>query len=163
MKPLVNKKYVLEKFHGKGGWTYVRVYNVRPNKKVPFGLVKVRGTIDDYEIKKYHLMPMGNGDLLLPVKFEIRKKIKKEEGDTVHVILYPDTAPLEIPEEMLLCLQDEPMALKFFDSLSESERKFYIEWVYGAKKEETKVDRLAKTITRLMRGLKMYDKDGFQL
>ena len=103
-------------------------------------------------------MPMGNGKLFLPVKAEIRKKIKKEEGDKVHVILYPDNEPLEVPEEMLLCLQDEPAALKFFNSLSESEQKFYIHWIYSAKKDEMKVDRVAKTIDRLLKGLKMYDK-----
>jgi hypothetical protein len=25
VKPLVNKKYKLEKFHGKGGWTFARI------------------------------------------------------------------------------------------------------------------------------------------
>src|SRR5688572_32294459 len=82
-------------------------------------------------------MPMGNGKLFLPVKAGIRKKIGKEEGDYVHVILYPDTEPLEVPEEMLLCLKDEPAAFKFFNSISESEQKFYIQWIYSAKKEET--------------------------
>ena len=159
MKPLVNKKIVLEKFHGKGGWTYARIPEILQDKKAHFGWVKVRGTIDGYEIRKYHLMPMGNGKLFLPVKAEIRKKIKKDEGDKVHVILYPDNEPLEVPEEMLLCLRDEPAALKFFNSLSESERKFYIQWIYSAKKDETKVDRLAKSIDRLLQGLKMYDKE----
>ena len=159
MKPLVNKKIVLEKFHGKGGWTYARIPEILQDKKAHFGWVKVRGTIDGYEIRKYHLMPMGNGKLFLPVKAEIRKKIKKDEGDKVHVILYPDNEPLEVPREMLLCLRDEPAALKFFNSLSESERKFYIQWIYSAKKDETKVDRLAKSIDRLLQGLKMYDKE----
>jgi hypothetical protein len=159
MKPLVNKKYKLEKFHGKGGWTFARLPDLTNNKKNPFGWVKVRGTIDDFEIRKYHLMPMGNGKLFLPVKAEIRKKIKKEEGDYVHVILFPDDEPLEVPDEMLLCLQDEPTALKFFNTLSESERKFYISWVYSAKKEETKIDRMAKTINRLARGLKLHSKE----
>lgn len=158
LKPLINKKCLLEKFHGKGGWTYARIPEIPQDKKAHFGWVKVRGTIDGYEIRKYHLMPMGNGKLFLPVKAEIRKKIKKEEGDKVHVILYPDNEPLEVPDEMLICLQDEPAALKFFNSLSESEKKFYIQWVYSGKKEETKVDRLAKTIDRLLRGFKMYDK-----
>ncbi len=159
MKPLVNKKYRLEKFHGKGGWTFARIPEILQDKKAHFGWVKVRGTIDGYEIKKYHLMPMGNGKLFLPVKSEIRRKIKKDEGDLVHIILYPDNEPLEVPEEMLICLQDEPQALTFFNSLSESEQKFYIEWVYSAKKEETKIDRLAKAINRLMQGLKLYDKE----
>jgi len=156
-KPLVNKKYVLERFHGKGGWTYVRIPEILQDKRAPFGWVKVRGTIDDYEIRKYHLMPTGHGSLFLPVKAEIRKKINKSEGDIVHVILYPDNEPLEVPEEMLACLRDEPTALKFFNSLSESERKYYIGWIYSAKKEETKVDRIARTVNRLMKGLKMYD------
>jgi hypothetical protein len=159
MKPLVDKRFKLERFQGKGGWTYASIPQIIRDKNQPFGWVKVMGSIDGYEIRKYHLMPMGNGKLFLPVKAEIRKKIKKNEGDFVHVILYPDNEPLEVPEEMLLCLQDEPAALKFFRSLSESEQKFYIQWVYSAKKEETKIDRLARTVNRLLQGLKLYDKE----
>lgn len=158
MKPLIRKKYLLEKFPGKGGWTFARIPEILQDKSKRFGWVKVRGSIDGYEIRKCHLMPMGDGKLFLPVKAEIRKKIKKKDGDYVHVILYADTEPLEVPQEMLLCLEDEPAALKFFKSLSESEQNFYIQWIYSAKKEDTKVDRLAKTVNRLMRGLKLYDK-----
>jgi hypothetical protein len=160
MNPLVNKKFKLEKFPGKGGWTYARIPQILQDKNKPFGWVKVRGTIDGYEIRRCHLMPMGNGKLFLPVKAEIRKKIGKKEGDYVTVVLYPDNEPLEVPEEMLLCLEDEPAALRFFKSLSESEQNFYVQWVYAAKKEETKIDRLAKTVNRLARGLKLYDKEG---
>lgn len=60
---------------------------------------------------------------------------------------------------MLLCLAEEPKALKFFKSLKESEQKFYIQWVYSAKKEEAKIGRLAKSINRLQKGLKLYDKE----
>ena len=159
MKPLIDKKYLLEKFPGKGGWTFARIPEVPQDKKAYFGWVKVKGTIDGYEINKYHLMPMGKGHLFLPVKAEIRKKIKKQEGDYVHVILYPDNEPLEVPQEMLLCLVEEPRALNFFKSLSESEQKFYIQWVYSAKREETKVNRLAQAINRLAKGLKLYQKE----
>lgn len=158
MKPLVNKRFKLERFQGKGGWTYARIPEILQDKSKAFGWVKVRGSIDGFEIRKCNLMPMGNGKLFLPVKAEIRRKIKKQEGDYVHVILYPDNEPMEIPDEMLLCLKDEPPALNFFNTLSESEQKFYIEWIYSAKKEETKIDRLAKTINRLSQGLKLYDK-----
>ena len=160
MKPLVNKKFILERFPGKGGWTFARIPEITQEKKAHFGWVKVKGTIDGYAISKYHLMPMGNGNLFLPVKAEIRKKINKKEGDKVHVVLYLDNEPLVVPEEMLLCLQDEPLALKFFNSLSESEQKFYIQWIYSAKKEDTKVDRMVKTINRLVKGLKLNDKVG---
>ena len=160
MKALINKKLVLERFHGKGGWTYVQVPGIERSRTTPFGWIKVKGSIDGYVIKKYHLMPMGKDRLFLPVKAEIRKKLRKDEGDFVRVILFADNEPLEVPEEMLLCLQEEPQALKFFNSLTESERKYYINWIYSAKKEETKIDRLAKTINRLLQGLKMYNRAG---
>ncbi len=158
-KPLIDKRYLLKKMQGKGGWTYTEIPELPPDKKAHFGWRKVRGTIDGYEIRKYHLMPMGNGRLFLPINATIRKKIGKKEGDTVHIILYPDTEPLELPEEMKLCLEDEPKAFKFFNSLSESEQKFYIQWIYSAKKEETKVERLAKAINKLAQGLKLYGKE----
>jgi hypothetical protein len=158
-KPLVNKKYKLEKFHGKGGWTYAQIPEIVADKSSPFGWVKVKGFIDDHEFRNYHLMPMGNGRLFLPVKASIRKKIKKQEGDWVKVILFPDNDPLPVPAELQACLKDEPKAEKVFNSFSDSEKKYYIEWVYSAKKEETRVKRFAKTIERLMQGLKFYEKD----
>jgi len=158
MKPLVNKKYKLEKFPGKGGWTFARIPEIIKNKNKPFGWVKVRGTIDGYEIKKYSLMPMGDGTLFLAVRAEIRKKINKNRGDVVHVVLYPDDTPLDVPAEMMMCLQDEPRALKFFKSISESEQKLYIDWIYSAKKEETKVSRMVETINRLSSRLKKHDR-----
>jgi len=71
--------------------------------------------------------------------------------------LYPDNEPLEIPEEMILCLNEEPQALIFFNSLSESEKKYYIQWVYSTKKEETKITRLAKTINKLLKKEKLHE------
>jgi hypothetical protein len=150
-KPLVNKSYLLEKYPGKGGWTYAAIPEVWQDKKAPFGWVKVKGSIDGFEIKNYRLMPMGNGKLFLPVKSEIRKKIRKKEGDTVKVTLYADNEPLEIPADFLTCLKDEPDAEKTFFSFPEGEQKTYINWIYSAKKEETKIDRMAKTIDRLLK------------
>lgn len=157
-KPLVNQKFLLKKIPGKGGWTYADLPQVAQDKNAPFGWVKVKGTIDGIEINKYHLMPYGEGKLFMPVKTEIRKKIKKQEGDYVHVTLYLDDEPTEVPEEMSLCLKDEPQAEKFFNSLSDNERQNYIKWIYSAKQKETKVQRIAETISRLMRGQRFYDK-----
>jgi len=156
-KPLVNNKYLLERFQAKGGWTYAQIPEVIQDKKNPFGWVRVKGTIDGYEIKHYHLMPMGNGKLFLPVKAEIRKKIRKKEGDYVHVVLYPDNSAVEIPEELKTCLMDEPKAFKVFESYSDGEKKAFIDWVCSAKKEETRIERIAKTIEMLLKKQKLYD------
>jgi len=149
-RQLVNKKYLLEKYPGKGGWTYAAIPEVRQDKKSPFGWVKVKGLIDDFEISNYKLMPMGNGRLFLPVKADIRKKIGKQAGDYVTVVLYEDTNPTEIPEDLLLCLLDEPIAHKTFLSYTDGQQKEFIDWIYSAKTEETKVERISETIKMLI-------------
>lgn len=148
-KPLVNNKYLLEKYPGKGGWTYATIPEIEPDKHAHFGWVRVRGSIDNYEIGNYHLMPMGNGKMFLPVKSEIRKKIGKKEGDWVNVILSADNGLTDIPDELILCLQSDQTAFEKFHNLPEGEKKVLIDWIYSAKKEEIKVERIAQTLNKL--------------
>lgn len=96
-RPLINKKFRLEKMPGKGGWVYVLLPRVlEKNEHLPFGWVKVKGTIDGYPFDNYPIMPTKEGQLFLPVKATIRKAIGKNEGDLVHVILYADMTPVPI-------------------------------------------------------------------
>jgi hypothetical protein len=113
-RPIVNKKYLLEKYPGKGGWTFAVISEIAPDKRSRFGWVKVKGSIDNHEVKSYRLMPLGNGKLFFPVKAEIRKKIKKKAGDWVTITLFADHDPFEIPEEFMALLQDDPVAYDFF-------------------------------------------------
>ena len=92
---------------------------------------------------------MGNGTLFLPVRSEIRKKIGKQAGDMVTIILYADNGLTEVPEELILCLKSDQKAYDRFNQLTEGEKKGYIEWIYSAKKEETRVDRIARTLNKL--------------
>lgn len=155
---LTDNQYLLQKYPGKGGWTYAMVPEVKMSKRNPFGWVKVKGSIDHYTFKNYKLMPMGNGHLFLPVKADIRKKIDKKEGDIVHIILYEDNDPLEIPEELELCLKDDPEAHAVFLSYTEGEKKAYIDWIYSAKRMETRADRISKTLEKLSRREKFYEQ-----
>lgn len=81
--PLVDKDYLLERTPGNGGWTYAPIPEVPQDKKAPFGWVKVKGSIDGVEIKKHHLMPMGNGELGLSVKLKSVRRSKSRR-----VIMY---------------------------------------------------------------------------
>ena len=156
---LIDKQYLLQKFPCKGGWTFTEIPEIPQDKHSPFGWVKVKGSIDGYEISKYHLMPSGKGTLFLPVKAEIRKKIKKQAGDYIHVILYRDNEPLEIPEELVICLTHETDAYEKFQQLTESEQKAFVDWIYSAKTDETKVKRIAETIDKVLKGNKLTDKN----
>ncbi len=152
-KPVFRKKVTLEKFPGKGGWTYAALPGVKPAKHTWFGWRKVKGTIDGYAIAQYHLMPMGNGDLFLPVKAAIRKQIGKQAGDTVMVELFADEDVLPVPEDLLECLKDEPKALRYFETLSESGRKQYLDWIGNSGMESTRIERMAEAVNRLAKGL----------
>lgn len=150
--PLVNSLYLLEKYPGKGGWTYASIPEITPDKKAPFGWVKVKGQIDHIQIKNYRLMPMGNGRLFLPVKASIRKQIGKKEGDWIHVILYHDNTPTEIPEELLQCFKDDPIAHQAFLDHADAKQKDLIEHIYASKTDEIKVERIAAILTKLANG-----------
>ncbi len=157
-KPIVNAESLLKKFPGKGGWTYAEIPKIKQDKSNPFGWMRVKGSVDGFALKQYNLMPMGNGKLFLPVKAAIRKAIKKEAGDYVSVVLYLDDSPMEIPEEILGCFENEPPKLyQTFLSFTDSEQKAYLDWIYDAKKEGTKANRIVKMMVRLEKGLKLYD------
>ncbi len=149
--PLTDKQYLLERFPGKGGWTYARLDEIPKDNDMPFGWVKVKGTIDGYSIEGYNLMPMGSGGLFLPVKAEIRKKIGKEEGDYVHVTLYRDDSVFEVPEEFKLRLQEYPGVFEAFKRYKKWEQRMCTNWIYSAKRPETVNERIIKTIFKVQR------------
>lgn len=157
-QPLVNKTYLLEKYPGKGGWTYAVIPEIPQDKRSPFGWVKVKGTVDGYPINNFNLAPMGNGHLFFAVKAEIRKAIKKQAGDQVHIILYPDNSVFEIPQEFLDCLLLDELAYTKFMNLKQRFQKEFIQWIYSAKREETKVQRIQITIEKVLMNKTHYEK-----
>lgn len=144
---LVDKLYLLKKFPGKGGWTYAEIPEVKPDKHAWFNWIKVHGFVDDFEIRQARLMPLGNGRMMLPVKAAIRKAIKKSAGDQVHIILYPDNLQIEVPDEIIECMElYDSKLIEVMRRQSANQIQEIIEWIYAAKKDETKARRINKLI-----------------
>jgi hypothetical protein len=162
---ILDNYFLVEKRIAQSGFkmsdlTYVLIKdfpNLRPTGK---GTFRVKGFIDSFELNQYNLSPAKDNCMILPLNAKVRKKISKKEGDFVHVVLYADDSPLIIPYELLICLLDSPKAKHFFESLSESNKKYYIDWIEDSKKMETKAERIVKTIERLEMSLKFYDWVG---
>jgi hypothetical protein len=147
--PLVNKNYELVKYHDKNGWIYIAIPEIMHERHAFFSWIKVKGTIDGYEVNNFHLMPLPDGIFYFPVRTEICQKIGKKAGDWVHLILYPDHSPADIPNELLNGLNENPTAYQTFLCLSESLQQGIIDWILSASNVESMNDRITKTVNRL--------------
>ena len=160
--PIVDNQFLVLKRIAQSGFkmsdlTYVLIPGMPAIKKASSGLVRVRGFIDAYELKQFNLLPSKEGAMILPLNAAVRKKIGKKEGDWIHVVLFSDDSPVVIPDDFLPCLMDSSQAHGFFLTLSDSNQKYYIDWIEGSKKMETKAERISRSIQRLENGRKFYD------
>jgi hypothetical protein len=151
-EPLVDKNYMLEKFPGKGGWTYALLPEIPPAARFPFGWLRVYGAIDDITLENYKLMPYGNGQLFLPIKAALRRQLRKEAGDWVRITLYEVELSDEIPKIILDCLKDVPGARQQFEQLEQWEKQLLIERILNARTPEKQVSLILDLIDRLDRG-----------
>ena len=66
----------------------------------------------------------------------------------------PEPRVIEIPIDLLKELKKDKEAKAFFDKLSYTHRREYVMWINEAKKEETRQNRIVKTIGMLKKGKK---------
>jgi hypothetical protein len=66
----------------------------------------------------------------------------------------PVAKKVTLPVELAAALKKNKKQAEFFESLSFSNKKEYIEWIVTAKREETRMERVAGTIEKLGKGLK---------
>ncbi len=118
----------------------------RPKVKATFEGVPYRGI----------LSRMGTENHILIVLKNIREQIGKSAGDTIKVTVELDTEPriLELPKELIKELKKDKVAKTFFDKLSYTHQREYVLWINEAKKEETRLNRIMKTIEMLQKGKK---------
>lgn len=156
MDPIIDDVFLIEKMAGKGGWTFVRLPAVSANYREKFGTVRVSGKIEDYELSSYGLMPIKSGGLFLAIKADIRKKIGKKEGDRVRIVLYSEKqqVTMAVPEDLLLCLEDDPDAYETYKDCDDIQRKAFLDWIAEATNDELRVKRIAQIINVLASKIK---------
>ncbi len=97
------------------------------------------------------LVRMGTDCHLLLILKSIREQIGKTFGDEIQVSVESDTEErvIEIPKDLMKELKKDKEAKAFFDKLSFTHRKEYVRWIEEAKKEETRQNRIVKTMEML--------------
>ncbi len=115
--------------------------------------VKIKAVIEG-EPYRGTLVRMGGPQHMLPVLKEIRQKIGKSFGDSVAVELEEDLEirQVEVPQDLLEELEKNPSAHGFFERLSYTHQKEYVNWIAEAKRDETRQKRIHQTIDMLEQG-----------
>ena len=138
----------------KTGWTYILVpselaQQLKPGNKKSF---RVKGRLDHYPIRQVALLPMGEGNFILPLNAGMRKGIKKQKGGILEVQLQIDTEDIRPSAELMECLVDEPDALAHFNQLPRGHQNYFTKWIESARTEPTKAKRIAYSINFLSKG-----------
>lgn len=95
-----------------------------------------------------------SGSYMVGVSAENRAGAGVAGGDEVDVDIELDTAPrvVSVPEDFAAALDDAPKARATFDGLSYSNKSWHVLQVTGARTDETRQRRIAKSVEMLAEG-----------
>jgi hypothetical protein len=99
------------------------------------------------------LARMG-GENMIGLSKAARAEADVELGSSydVEIALDEGERVIEVPDDLSTALAADPGAQAAFGALSYTHRKEYVRWVEEAKKEETRAQRIAKTVEMLRAG-----------
>jgi hypothetical protein len=112
----------------------------------------VRVRVNGYEYRT--TVGSMDGKPMLSVSAEHREAAGLSAGDTVTVEIEVDAAPrtVDVPEDFAAALAAYPAAAAFFATLSNSNKKWHVLQVTGAKTDETRQRRIVKSVQMLSEG-----------
>ena len=147
-------KSVIQKFSSKGektGWTIIDIpqdilLKLKRKDKKEF---RIKGVIDDVKFERMATYPIGEGNYVIALNAEIRKKIGKKEGAMVSLKIELDKSEALQSQELIDCLNEDKIAKKQFDSLLRSHQNYYHRYVYTAKGADTKAGRIVNIINAM--------------
>jgi Domain of unknown function (DUF1905)/Bacteriocin-protection, YdeI or OmpD-Associated len=139
----------------KTGWTFVEIpldiaVKIKPKTKTSY---RVKGKLDNLTINQVALVPVGEGNFILPLNAEMRKVLKKEVGNKLKVSLEEEIEELPISADLLASLDLEPEALSLFNSYPKGHQRYYSNWVESAKTFETKSKRIYMCVYGLLHNM----------
>jgi hypothetical protein len=137
----------------KGAWTFFTL---------PFSVEEVFGTKARLPVKgtmngapfASSAMPAGDGTHAMAVSKQLQAAARAAAGDTVTVVLEPDTEArtVEVPVELQAAFVDARKAQAAFSALAYSRQKEYVTWIASAKRPATRERRVAQAIEMLTSG-----------
>ena len=118
--------------------------------------VAVMGTLNGFPFRS-SLFPDGDGRHYLYINRGLREGANAKPGELVRVELEIDSIPrkVEIPEDLMIILAQNPVADARFDKMDPSHKKEYVDWIESAKKPETRSNRVEQAIPLILAGKRL--------
>ncbi|MCW2631859.1 MAG: hypothetical protein JWR88_821 [Pseudonocardia sp.] len=112
----------------------------------------VRVTINDYTYRS--TVAVMGGRFMVGINADVRDAAGVAGGDEIDVDMELDTEPREVsvPADLAAALDEEPDARRYFDGLSYSNKSRHVLAITGAKSEETRQRRIAKSVAMFREG-----------
>jgi len=137
-----------------GGGAYVEVpFDVE--KELGSKRPKIKAMIEGIPYRGI-LTRMGTECHLLLILKSIREQAGKSFGDEVAVTIEPDTEPrlIEVPPDLQKAFRKDKAAREFFDTLSYTHKREYVNYLLEARRPETRLKRVEKVVEMLKQGKK---------
>lgn len=116
--------------------------------------VWIRGTANGKPFET-HLLPRTDGEPYLILNADIRQRAGAKLGEDLDLAIEENPVPrsreVPVPDDLAELLEDFPDEKAAFARLSKSRRYYLIEWIEEAKKPETRMVRLEKSLREIVR------------
>jgi len=118
-------------------------------------LVPFKATFDGRVTYRGSLAKMGGPGAMVLLRKDVLAELNKKPGETVEAIIELDDKPREltVAGDIRKALQAAGYWEKF-EAMAYTHRKEYVQWIEGAKRSETRVNRIQKMCEMLIAGKK---------
>jgi hypothetical protein len=140
-----------------GAWCTVTLPFDVKNKWGSAGRVSVKGTANGFAFRS-SVFPRGDGTHFMVLNKAMQAGAGVKPGEFVRVTMDVDRAErvVTVPADLAAAMRKNAKARQHFAALAPSHRKGYVDWIESAKREETRLARVAKAVERLERAEKFF-------
>lgn len=136
------------------------IYYPKGSSKLQTDLTRDKGWESLLKRKNLHwlsLISFSETWSAFAMRLKTEKDEKKETAPKERPIFqYIDAAKKQVylPDDFAIALKKAETEKAFFDALSFTNKKEYVEWIVSAKREETRTSRVEESVKRLAKGWK---------
>jgi hypothetical protein len=135
----------------KTGWTYV---DIPPDILIKFKLkskkeFRIKGFMDDVKLERQAVFPVGEGNYIIALNADLRKKLGKKSGAIVKLSIELDKREAAQSKELLDCLKDDAVARAQFESMNKANQNYFHNHILAAKTAATRTTRVVNTLAAM--------------